>query len=432
MPIVSGYTHMLRAVDNGTRVRIDGDNISTMPISVEVGAPTETWPVGTYIEVVRLPDCAAPVTLVPAIGVTVNFLTTIAGQEIQSLEVGEYARVNLVSPGVWDMHVYKLPPVDGSGFMFQVGAIMNADHYHYAMMSVADAQTLIQTTNPALPVGDVGQPSVVITSADNGNTSTHSHNLTVMFDYTNHKFVVTAISNNPYGGDTTHVAWMVGDTIPKPGTAYDVLTSDGPNAAPSWQTPAGGGGGEPDVCVFKMDAGAGTFGGSLISNWTTVTRIDENPLASWAAVVDPYTSAFSSFATTTAGTYEVIAECMITGNTDAPAYTWPDGLSSYGIDFEVQAPAIAQSPKTKVHTRYSPEQSHPNLPGNFGLGAGASSSEAGLAGSVSTFTERLIVSVPNDGVVIPRMFATSYNSSSATAVCSVTISFRMISNYTAV
>lgn len=128
----------------------------------------------------------------------------------------------------------------GGGFMFQVGASMNTDHYHYAMLSMADAQMLVQTTTPLLPVGDVGQPSVVITSADNGNSTTHSHNLTVMFDYTNHKFVVTAISNNPFGFDTPHVAWMIGDTVPTPGAAYDVLTSDGPNAEPYWSAPSGG------------------------------------------------------------------------------------------------------------------------------------------------------------------------------------------------
>jgi len=233
MPVVSTIDYPLVASQNGKRVRLQVSG--TIPVVVQVGDPNETWPEGCVIEIVRVG--ASPAVTIVAYDVSVT-LNQLGG--INLLEDGEYARVNLVSPGVWDMHVYKLPSVDSAGFMFQVGTSFNTDHYHYAMLSMADAQMLVQTTTPLLPVGDVGQPSVVITSADNGNSSTHSHNLTVMFDYTNRKFIVTAISNNPNGGDTPHVAWMVGDIIPTPGAAYSVLTSDGPNAAPYWNTPVPG------------------------------------------------------------------------------------------------------------------------------------------------------------------------------------------------
>jgi hypothetical protein len=52
-----------------------------------------------------------PVSLQPFDGtVTLNALTN----GVTALGVGEFARVNLVSPGVWDMHVFPLP-VSGAG-----------------------------------------------------------------------------------------------------------------------------------------------------------------------------------------------------------------------------------------------------------------------------------------------------------------------------
>jgi hypothetical protein len=95
-----------------------------------------------------------------------------------------------------------LPP--GGGFLFQVGAVA-ASHYHYALLTQAQAQSLIQSTDPTVPVADPTQPSVVISSAENQG---HQHDVTVFFDYTNHTFIATDVTaNHP----VPHVAFVVGD-----------------------------------------------------------------------------------------------------------------------------------------------------------------------------------------------------------------------------
>lgn len=103
-------------------------------------------------------------------------------------------------------------------FIFQVGVPPPAgDHIHYATMLTSDAQTLIHGTNPLAPVGDVSQPSVVLTTEVN---SGHSHDITVFFDYEKHSFVVTNITNVSLH---THEALVVGDGPVRYNTVQDVV-----------------------------------------------------------------------------------------------------------------------------------------------------------------------------------------------------------------
>lgn len=104
MPIISSVTISLTASQNGTRVRIDVPNPFPPVVNVVVGSSSETWPVGTYIEVVRLPSTLASVSLVPAAGVVLNVMS---GTSL--LSAGEYARVSLNPDGTWDLHIYKIP-----------------------------------------------------------------------------------------------------------------------------------------------------------------------------------------------------------------------------------------------------------------------------------------------------------------------------------
>jgi hypothetical protein len=94
--------HILKATDNATRVRLN--STGTDLITVIVGDTNETWPEGCYIEVVSISSTAAVMVDV-AIGSGVT-LTPLSGTNF--LKYGEYARVSLVSPGVWDMHVYAI------------------------------------------------------------------------------------------------------------------------------------------------------------------------------------------------------------------------------------------------------------------------------------------------------------------------------------
>lgn len=228
---INQTTIELQSIDVSTRLVLDTTSSSAMV--AHLGGPEDGFIGGDYIEVINKGPAAFTFASKPGSSLVSEPTETFAGS--LTLLPGATARV-LFNDGVWE--VQQQPT--GGGYLFQVGAVANADHYHQAFLQITDAKALIQATNPYLAVGDVAQPSVVITSADNGNSNTHSHNLTVMFDYTNHKFIVTTISNNPNGNDTPHVAWMVGDIIPTPGAAYSVLTSDGPNATPYWDTPAPG------------------------------------------------------------------------------------------------------------------------------------------------------------------------------------------------
>lgn len=186
-----------------------------------------------------------------------------------------------------------------------------------------------------------------------------------------------------------------------------------PGAAPP---PSGG----VAMNVYTAVSATGTFGGSLVNSWNAVVRQDSN-VNQWT--YDAYTGTFTCI---DAGLYDVVVDCKIEGNVGAPSYAWPDELSSYGIDLEPSGASLNSS-QSRPHTRYSPPGSHPNLNGNFGLIVGASSTPASSAGSVSTFTERFSVTALNGGQVTPRMFAHSYNASSAEAIFSLVISFMKVS-----
>lgn len=114
-------------------------------------------------------------------------------------------------------------PAGGGGggpdniFIFQVGASVAGDHIHYATMLTSDAQSLIHNTDPAVAVGDVSQPSIVLTTEVN---SGHTHDITVVFDYEKHAFVVTNITNT---GTHTHEALVVGDGPVRYNTTQDVV-----------------------------------------------------------------------------------------------------------------------------------------------------------------------------------------------------------------
>ena len=120
-------------------------------------------------------------------------------------------------------------PLASGGYLFQVGAFTNPGHYHYALMTMVQAQVLIQGTNPAVAVADPSQPSVVITSAVNGSVSPHTHDLTVFFDYMNHKFIVGNITNNT-GPDLPHAAFLVADGDSAPSLLTSIVTYNPPQA----------------------------------------------------------------------------------------------------------------------------------------------------------------------------------------------------------
>lgn len=118
-PIVvsaAAVNYPLVPAQNGTRVRIDSPN--TNQIHVQVGNPTETWLVGTYIEVLNM-SSTAPVDFVPYNGtVTLNFQGGIS-----SLKPGMYGRVSLVSPNVWDLHVHPVSLAAQADVVFTSPAI---------------------------------------------------------------------------------------------------------------------------------------------------------------------------------------------------------------------------------------------------------------------------------------------------------------------
>lgn len=103
-------TVTLLASQNGTRVRINAPSAQPSIINVQVGATTETWSVGTYIEVVRLATTLGTVNIVNAAGATLNQLS---GTNV--LAAGEYARVSLNPDTSWDLHIYRLPVASTGG-----------------------------------------------------------------------------------------------------------------------------------------------------------------------------------------------------------------------------------------------------------------------------------------------------------------------------
>lgn len=97
-------------------------------------------------------------------------------------------------------------------FMFQVG-VPDSGHIHYASLTKPQAESLIHNTSSTIPVADPLQPYVVITTESNGNSGdNHIHDLTVYFDYVNHTFIVTNISNNDL---YNHEAHLIGTINPE-------------------------------------------------------------------------------------------------------------------------------------------------------------------------------------------------------------------------
>jgi hypothetical protein len=88
---------------NAKRVKITTEDIS-YSVPVLIGNPAETWVVGTYIEIVR-GTVNTDILIEPYdISVTINYLNNCpAGL----YNIGEYCRVCLVSPGVWDLTLYQ-------------------------------------------------------------------------------------------------------------------------------------------------------------------------------------------------------------------------------------------------------------------------------------------------------------------------------------
>ena len=97
--------------------------------------------------------------------------------------------------------------IDNDMYLFQV-RVPDSGHIHYAALSKEEAQELIHETRNNVPVADPSQPSVTITTESNGNPGDeHIHDLTIYFDYDNHTFIVTDISNNLL---YNHEAFLVG------------------------------------------------------------------------------------------------------------------------------------------------------------------------------------------------------------------------------
>lgn len=95
--------------------------------------------------------------------------------------------------------------IDNDMYLFQVG-IPDSGHIHYAALSKDEAQELIHETRNNVPVADPSQPSVIITTESNGNPGDeHIHDLTIFFDYVNHTFIVTDISNNEFYNHEAHL-----------------------------------------------------------------------------------------------------------------------------------------------------------------------------------------------------------------------------------
>ncbi len=135
---------------------------------------------------------------------------------------------------IWNGEEYI--SVGGGGnndmYLFQVG-VPGSGHIHYAALSKTDAQDLIHETNSVIPVADEIQPSVIITTESNGNPGDeHIHDLTIHFDYVNHTFIVTDITNNDLdnheahlvgGGSSAPVHFQQYQAIPYTGTELPIF-----------------------------------------------------------------------------------------------------------------------------------------------------------------------------------------------------------------
>lgn len=97
----------------------------------------------------------------------------------------------------------------GGGFVFQINPAMGPiAHTHTATLQLADAITMILGSDLTLPPLHVSQPSTVLTTNEPVFGAPHTHDITVMFDYEMHAFVVTNISDNVVD---QHNGWLVGD-----------------------------------------------------------------------------------------------------------------------------------------------------------------------------------------------------------------------------
>lgn len=105
-------------------------------------------------------------------------------------------------------------------FMFQVGlpVPLGGDHLHWALMTTAQAKDLIHGTDPTLSVGNVAQPSLVLTTEYAGVIPGHTHDITVVFDYNKHTFVVTNITNNLSDNHAANIIGSPGVLIQNEGT----------------------------------------------------------------------------------------------------------------------------------------------------------------------------------------------------------------------
>lgn len=134
-------TYTLLAAQNAQRVRLQTTDSDA--ISVVVGAGSETWPAGCYIEVLNL-GTPGTMTIVPDSGIILNFFNGAV------IPANGYARVSQVIPGEWDVHVY-FPGLPASGGSIEVTDADGA--------TVAASTTLIQA-GPGLLVQLIAPNSV--------------------------------------------------------------------------------------------------------------------------------------------------------------------------------------------------------------------------------------------------------------------------------
>ena len=220
-----------------------------------------------------------------------------------------------------------LPP-DEPLFIFQVG-VPSAAHQHYATMLRSQAETLILTTDPSVPVADPLQPSVVLTSVSNGSPA-HTHDLTIHHDYTNHTFIVSNISNN---GLDNHVSFVVGDGSGGGG---------------------GGGSGDPPCQLFSLASiNDAYFDNQINTAWTF-----EDSWPSAVSYTQPtyVTAALDYFGNTeftfvTAGTYEIRIQVDSVVTTSMPNGSGDNFI--YGL--QVNAPFIRNWATQTRHPRDMPQ-----------------------------------------------------------------------------
>lgn len=140
-------SHVLTPADHGTRVRIDSTESDT--IDVFVGNTSDVWPVGAYVEVVNISETA----MVRLVGVSSETLNLLSGTD--TLEYGEYARVSQVvqgTPGVWDVHVYKLSvgAVPYAEVVFGTNAgITSSKNFRFAVSESGAAALQVNTSSSA-------------------------------------------------------------------------------------------------------------------------------------------------------------------------------------------------------------------------------------------------------------------------------------------